>query len=193
MLKNNLDQEIEEEFKSLKKEEEKKYLKKAKIVYIVLIIALVTSISSAVFAYVNYRRLINQNENTRSGIIIKYEDSAEYSTDKIVPGWVETKSKNFSVENNGRVEIEYNIELVKISSNLNSADSFGYSLYKNNVLVMENKLVPLNGGIILKSQLIKPGEKSKYKITFKSNSLIVSDVEISTKSFSGTFWIRIVK
>ena len=193
MVNNNIDQEIEEEYESLKNTEKQKDLKRTKIVYIILLIALVTSISSAIVAYANYRYLIHQNESTKSGIIIKYDDSAEYSTNMIVPGWEDPNPKKFTVENNGQVGIKYNLEIVRINTDLNSADNFSYSLYKNNVLTIDNKLIPLNDGIILKNQLIKPGEKNIYKIIFKSNSLIISDAAISARSFSGTFWIRIIK
>lgn len=189
--KDSVDQELENEFMLLKNEELRIKNKQTKTLYIIFFAALILAFLSSIYAYLNYRSIKNQVSDKTGGIVIKYDNGADYEALDINPGWQNEKAKTFSIVNKSKNEISYNLTWIKVTGLSNQSKHLVYSLYQNDKIITERQTLPNQEAILIKKKILNPGETHNYRVSFYYLTLNDKPEDIITKEFKGTFWFKI--
>lgn len=125
----------------------------------------------------NGSEILSKEQSNR--LLINFETNNELELINLTPGY--NLSTNFTIINNSREKIRYNIKWIKVNSsfkNIDNPESFIYSLNCSNGEKIEEKQMPLSidEQSIYDNLEINPNEENKCSlfINFKNNEAVIN-------------------
>ena len=179
--------EIEHQSNILIKAENKEQRQRALVMITVLTATFLITIISLVFSVKSYKNTIKiteeeveKDQTYYQTLVTTYSNGDTINIEKLTQDYV-SNTNNISITNDGDTDIEFNIKITSITTNLLSTNSLLYTLTSSTGNTV-NKELPLQETNIVSEEKLEPGTTKVYTLVIKYNGPVEKNIDYNYKA-----------